>query len=84
MNTRPILSRALAAVQFHRPVRNANALHDAAASAKPTQSAPIYSAKDRHFSLTGCASTDRLTASGFWSPANAEKARNSLKEWRSR
>ena len=73
MNPRPVLSPALAAVRFARPLRNITALHDAGICASTTDHA-MRREHARMSALRSGADPARLVTSGFWREENARKA----------
>ena len=72
MNPRPVLSPALPAVRFARPLRNITALHDAGIA-----STTDHAKRREHAQMSALrsgADTARLATSGFWREENARKA----------
>ena len=75
MPRRPVLSPALVAVQFHRQVKSANALHDAVFRAADTPMLRSHAPRRPAFG-------PRRKAAALWDEGNAAKVAGSLKIYR--
>ena len=76
MPRRPVLSPALVAVQFAKPLRNITALHDAGIRAADTPETEHQTRLRRAAATTmrHAVQMDKLTRTGFWRQDNAAKA----------